>query len=147
MGVKEREELKAESEELKETVIDLTNESASDKEVKVFSGTEHKAKVDAVSDIAQQETCPDSIAVKESLSSSEKQEKGEEKQEKEEEQKEEEKQEKEEEKQEKEEEKQEKEEDLNQTSLEFEQLASCSRKQEAQESDLDSKSLPENKEA
>merc|ERR1712226_1719647 len=65
--VKEREELKAESEELKETVIDLTNESASDKEVKVFSGTEHKAKVDAVSDIAQQETCPDSIAVKESL--------------------------------------------------------------------------------
>merc|ERR1712200_107653 len=64
----------------------------------------------------------------ESLSSSEKQEKGEEKQEKE-------------------EEKQEKEEDLNQTSLEFEQLASCSRKQEAQESDLDSKSLPENKEA
>merc|ERR1712200_135192 len=41
--VKEREELKAESEELKETVIDLTNESASDKEVKVFSGTEHKA--------------------------------------------------------------------------------------------------------
>merc|ERR1712200_368318 len=128
MGVKEREELKAESEELKETVIDLTNESASDKEVKVFSGTEHKAKVDAVSDIAQQETCPDSIAVKESLSSSEKQEKEEEKQEKE-------------------EEKQEKEEDLNQTSLEFEQLASCSRKQEAQESNLDSKSLPENKEA
>merc|ERR1711915_280918 len=83
--VKEREELKAESEELKETVIDLTNESASDKEVKVFSGTEHKAKADAVSDIAQQETCPDSIAAKESLSSSEKQEKGEEKQEKEEE--------------------------------------------------------------
>merc|ERR1712105_130136 len=58
-----------------------------------------------------------------------------------------EKQEKQEEKQEKEEEKQEKEEDLNQTSLEFEQLASCSRKQEAQESNLDSKSLPENKEA